>query len=52
MQQALVAGEVISADEAEARCGRYDGQGIKHMYFLQTRFVCSAASGILRHAQS
>ena len=30
-------GEVVSADEADARCGRYEEQHIHHMYFLQTR---------------
>ena len=42
---------MISADEAEARCGRYEEQGIKHMYFLQTRYVCDAALGLLCHVQ-
>ncbi|KAL3156351.1 Histone-lysine N-methyltransferase setd2 [Trebouxia sp. C0009 RCD-2024] len=30
-------GELISPDKAEERCGRYEEQGIKHLYFLQTR---------------
>lgn len=43
MRLIFIAGEIISADEAEACCGRYEEQGIKHMYFLQTRCVCAAA---------
>ena len=52
MQHIFVAGEIISADEAEARCGRYEEQGIKHMYFLQTRCVRAAALRLLCHAAS